>query len=832
MFSNCRRCLGRWPEYTTANAREPNNEALSFLHPRFFQSTINGRVNVNRFSTWTYGRDISSRSTKRLQSAPHIQKRFNSAPGSATSSTATADAPQFRPSPRRLRVKRRDYTLHDICWGWRPDEFTIPPHFDNQGTVGFDRWLEEKFNENKEDYSPTSSKRGGSLASDGQAHDASKLEDRKRNKIEFSDDWISRGGRILHGRFARHGPGLIKRTTEHMIEFLKTPSTSMPTEGNHKVLHLPYEKVANLFGSSLGSGSTICLRLGSGCYVQFHSPDAELPGKKEDCVVTLHGSDYSIALAEAEILYSMDSLVEQTASTPSSSSDPDSVAAETGKGKEHRLPVFKAARRLTHHAFLDPPPVWTHRSFADYLHRLTKLCTSPQNHFLVSPIHKVHPKTVCDIIYDLCANENQRDYLSSEAVDTAITFLAQNDCHKHISQLLPMFEGLITTATMDVLFYQAARTQNLFRLNEYSEMMGHLKLKPSGLEWLYIVAALETSPFRLTLLAELNNRGLIKDSRSFRWAVSVSLAAGFRKHINDGKSFLSYIQTLDDVLGQDWISNRAINTMLFEASYMKRLDIILDILVYCEREQIQLRSASLNKALIYFVHTKSLQKGIRFYLDFVATFGVQRNSTTMRLLWHLGIRKRSYNVCRVVWMYACLEGRVSKEMREMMEESLSFMMNPKPKDTYRAPQRIFLQNFGKVAAGALPPADKVTSLRSVDRFYEPPSEAFSHLFTYLTGGRPREQQLKLAKRIVEEDMDACKYSYEVPPFDEMIQQAAKVDLLWGPPTELWPRKVRLDAMHVDVRRVTSADTFKVLKRSLKPNTQPAEASTTETSGQS
>ncbi|KAK2809437.1 hypothetical protein FQN49_008621, partial [Arthroderma sp. PD_2] len=464
------------------------------------------------------------------------------------------------------------------------------------------------------------------------------------------------------------------------------------------------------------------------------------------------------------------------------------------------------------------PETWTVKTFADYIEDLVRTPVSRLVHGrLKNALQISHKDVVGDMIRRLLLDPENRKYFSSRSISLSVSFFTRDHCRSSLQSLLPAFEGLLTSRTANAVIRAAIFRRDFVVLRWCLSAMKREGVSPGSWAWVSVLSAITPHSLRFDVLVRAKESGVFGDRHVFQIAVSTAIQPAFGRWLKNGGSVASFMKTMDQKLGSDWLSVASINRLLLEGSLRSEPGVISDILLFCQQNAFKLETTSLNNALFYFLHQPDTasKSFIDFYLKFAETFRVKGDDRTMDILWHLAWGARAYNICRVLWRYACLDGWVKQKMQASIYASLHREM----KGTSALPEReIWMQNVGKVAAGVIPfnswntgDRENLTKLVHGDHI--------SYSGDDIT--EPLLRRKALAKELVESDMTARDRGYVyTEPLVDVLARAYILDEEWGfchekPVDWLWKNSVKFYSI-----KSTPSSQHKSRESSLKPSVKP------------
>lgn len=545
-------------------------------------------------------------------------------------------------------------------------------------------------------------------------------------------------------------------------------STALLQAPKGKTIYVPEAGLVRLFGTELEL--TAGFTVGSGC--DMHVRSKKLVDDKGRRQVVLIGSEVAVKLAEKEIeeAVALDRLNTRQASFTSSN---NGIVRAVWSNIRHRN--FVPQNKWHHRRPVDVPrpSVWTQKSLADYIEDLVH-CGMPESQLRQYYSGYTEFFTlIADMVLEVLNDPAMQKLITSRIVHTVVPFFVQHQSISELNKLIPLFDGFMTTRTFNSLMKAASKRRDLFLFRIYINIMRNYGLKPNGFEVVQFLKCIVSNKIRSYMLLHLQQQGFLDEPHVKKAAVSASLQDSFLFHMTTGQSVSSYIRALNDVF-DDWVSTDSLNNMVLEATYAKNPEAIAEIVDYCKQNDLDLDSRTLVYGLMYFAESKRFVAGIKFFLHMVRVHNVRRKPRATQLLFLLAWRRRAYNVCRLVWRYACLEGCATKAMQKWVYTSI--LRNTPSEPTSNT--EFWSERAGKVITGV-----ETDLLEDHNVPYEPVYLHENRLDPELLSRNDREvgrrQQLLLAKRKVAKDLQACENFEPLVPFESLIERAMELDDEWG-----------------------------------------------------
>ncbi|KAI9813224.1 MAG: hypothetical protein M1827_004166 [Pycnora praestabilis] len=548
-----------------------------------------------------------------------------------------------------------------------------------------------------------------------------------------------------------------------------------------KRILVPEGLVSNLVGDV--SGETIWhVKIRSGCQIHILERDISLIDKR---ALDLCGSASSIEMAEEIIAGIM------------SSEDPSTVAdglntvpfRHSNKGERNASPSISAIRAVwARRTEVKPqlradkiprPEIWTVKGFADYVDDLCGSHVSRLRHRQLYPAGETHVRLIRRIIRKLFLETYYEDFVSIRAFNAALTFLYKHMMVPTARMLFVKMESLkleMVPETFNIMLRGAAGSKDLVNFTFVLRLMIKRGFRPNGGTWAALLMALESKEVQWHILEHMEAMNLLHDRGTMKDIVALIIPGNFLIHLGAGKDVQAYISGLDTRFGRAWLSVSAANSMLSalgQRGFLTQALVLLDVM--CSRDILP-NVVSLNALLTLCLDDK--MEGMAFQLVqwFDDQHGIEPDEDTYDILFKLAWRSRSYNVCRTVWWYACLDGAASFKMQKTVKKSLQGYSST----LVVTEVTMWKITAGKVIAGIELSKSNCSSSDAAISLLQPDSQVgMSH-------GIDWAQMRHSGKEIIRNDLAAAQRYKSLRPFPYMLGEALALDRRWT--TEnMWSR---------------------------------------------
>ncbi|KAJ6093164.1 hypothetical protein N7486_008453 [Penicillium sp. IBT 16267x] len=634
----------------------------------------------------------------------------------------------------------------------------------------------------------------------------SKLSVRDRRKLRYGDYVRRTRGQGMFGG-SMDGWNDMKVLLE---EVQNDPRTEPKRSTRSKELQIPEETVALLAGvmDTSMKENIWYVHVRNGCKVQILHP-REGDGANRKAILT--GSEHVMELVEARI---------RSAQTAQESGDPLAdiikppvpifVEREVLSRRNVPAPMIRGVWSFHHHAEkpLTLNDVLALRSsltsvkdFAEHVEDLTSASGPPTLGALKSRNIKwaPHANQISRHLLDLFRHDSYHQIISTAALNRALEFLC---AHEQLSAARIVFlkaEHVATIDTYNVLLRSAARRHDTWAFRKFLNLMPRANIRPNPDTWLALLSALITSNAKASLITHMVQNGFMTDVKVIRTALQLTIQDSLLVHLESGQNVESFIALMDKTHGAGWFSSSLLGQMFSVAARCKDFTAVDALLKICAEQNFDIDSSILNQIL------PMCRANILTALHYTYQCAKFPSFRFMPQIWErlffIAFKSQYYNICRVLWRYACMDGSVTSDMKKTVLSSLTRNVSFK-KGTDQMSE-IWRLDAGKIIVGMDVHFEDYRVRYSVLK--KLPSEFHDMPLTFLSSGykphgEERLNQLLLAKYLVDRDIRYGATTYTpINSVSIMLQAAIVIDHEWKdvPRPLTWRMQ---NAIHVPIRR--------------------------------
>lgn len=831
MFSSGRPCLRRRLSVVLDNVAAGSDEPLLFLYPRWAASALQGHQ-IASLTTTTASANKSRTPNRSLPSVtpsctPSISlrrqsSRWFSADAATSNDTgkdgdgSSAKVPlagsgTIDASKKHIGNARVEPSSHI------QEEPTIEPKRPVSLFADIEiatpvrgpiTWKNRRRNRNRPSSRPLAPTRDLNTQ---KTNSIARLSVRDRKKLRYGA-YIQKHSKNSE-KLSYHSVGgweTMKDILEHQAQ---DPRVTTRRSTKHKELQVPEETIGMIAGmtDTAMAENIFYINVRNGCRVQIlHPRDGDGLHRK----VILSGSERVMELVEDRIKRVQaqqevgDPLVEIAKPL-----FPVLSSMETMRRNKLPVPMIRGVwvesklDRMSYQELLDlGPSINTVKEFAERIQDLIRACELPAGERTGSGARPAQRDQIVQRIMKLFRQDSNREYFSSAALNQALAFLCDQELLKTARAVFLRAEHVATADTYNIFLRTAARRQDLKTFRRFLISMDRAHIRPTPETWLVLLGAVVTPKAKASLIAHLVQKGYMAESRVTRVALQLTIQDSLLVHLENGQSMESFLDLMVKTPEANWFGPSILSQMFSVIARRGDFNAANILLKFCLTNQLPLGSDPLTSLLT--MCRKDSFSAVDYLLPLLRQSKFRLSRENMDFFFRIAFKSEKYNICRVLWRYACMYGLVTHRMKEIVLSSLHRNVS------YHHYANDFRQGWqlyaGKVivglelhfARGPVWPKD-ITQLMP-SKFRGKPLDFLSSGFK--AQGTERDLQQRVAWMLIHRDLGLLGKSRYAPgqSLSVMLESAAVLDADWG----RQPRSLDwfLDnAIHVPIRRLPSKD---------------------------
>lgn len=388
----------------------------------------------------------------------------------------------------------------------------------------------------------------------------------------------------------------------------------------------------------------------------------------------------------------------------------------------------------------------------------------------------MHGKRIKTALQRLFASEIHYHYLSSAALHMALEWLCQHEENALAQAICARHRHITTAETYNMLLKFAVKRQDLREFHSLLAQMGRHDINPNPQTWIILLSALVKPKEKAELIARMVQHNYLSDKAIIRDALHQTIQDSLLVHLDAGNDIDSFFELMARTYGADEAS-AALTGQIFEAlARLRDHDSIDRLMQICVEKNLVIDGNALSSLMI--INRSRIHKAIQYFLRFQGDPALpsptSKNRETLFLQAYMA---RCYNVCRVLWRYACLRGEVTYKMKQTVLTSLCRNESKRANSELRT---LWDLDAGKVMVGIDFHHETYHMPESILK--ELPPECRDNPLSFLNGwkgqGDGREIQLRLTNAIIHHDMGLASTYKPKHPLQIMLEAAYRIDQEW------------------------------------------------------
>ncbi|KAJ5723294.1 hypothetical protein N7488_001329 [Penicillium malachiteum] len=474
-----------------------------------------------------------------------------------------------------------------------------------------------------------------------------------------------------------------------------------------------------------------------GCKVQVLNAAEAVGGDRK---VILTGSDHTMDLVEAQIRRTQ-ALQEKGDPLVDMENPPVTIVSSLQSGGPKMRGYWDFAMQTKLHKVLSLKEVRlphsslrTVREFTEYVEDLTNasLATRRPGRISVTRNPKTDGDEITRRLTRLFQDESLRPFLSTAATNRALEFLCDHNQVKGARIVFSHANHVATTDSYNIFLRFAARHRDVRHFRRFLLLMSQGKIRPNAKTWLALLEALITPSEKAAVVTRMVQNGHMTNFAVIRSALALTIQDSLYVHLERGQSVESFIALMKQTHGADWFTPSLLGQMFSVTARLKNFAATDELLEICAREALDVDCTAFVQVLPMCRSTP--RDALRYLFMFSKFRSFRMLPQAWERLFLIAFKNRYYNMCRVLWRYACMNQSVSLKMRQtVLTSMLSTIPEDSPADTNH-----FRVYAGKIITGVGQPLEE----NHVKEFIlnNIPSEFHDNPITYLLAARTQSKK--------------------------------------------------------------------------------------------
>ncbi|KAJ5103988.1 hypothetical protein N7532_004517 [Penicillium argentinense] len=425
----------------------------------------------------------------------------------------------------------------------------------------------------------------------------------------------------------------------------------------------------------------------------------------------------------------------------------------------------------------------TVRELAEYIDDLTH-ARAPHLFEKVANNYRIlhhHEQIAKELLY-LFRQDYVQKLCSSAALNQALTFLCEHEFLRIARVVFSRAEHVATAETYNIFLRYAGRRQDIIMFRKLLVSMSRAQIRPNPETWIALLSAMVTPSAKASLMTHMVHKGLLKETSILRTSLQLTIHDSLWIHLENGQSMESFIALMYDTHGANWFSISLLSQMFAVTCRQRNFAATDALLKICFESQLPVGSETLSAVL--GMCRRNISAALRYTIELLRIPGFRLSEEEFDLLFRIAYKAQRYNICRVLWRYACVYECVSYRMKLIVTSSLC--RHTVRMGITREETRNWHVNAGKFIAGL----EQHLPVKSPNTWYPKyvidglPSEFRNNALGYLLSsgfktGAERTFQLRVASAVAQRDRLSGAYRYHAMfPLSVMLEAAEIIDNDW------------------------------------------------------
>lgn len=555
-----------------------------------------------------------------------------------------------------------------------------------------------------------------------------------------------------------------------LLDRLERETPVLSKSMKHRVIHVPEETIVLLSGMVGLQENIWYIFIHNGCRIRVLDA-AESEGYFRKAI--LSGTQRAIELVEEVIEQIRD---RQARNDPSvdMKKPPVPIIPSVVALQLRSLPVPKIRGVWGEPTALGPlsapdgppsPEELNVRRFTEYIEKLVNSPPSGRTrHERVS-----YKQRIKDRIEGVFSKEANQRFVSTNALNMALSFLCQHEFLRSARMILSKSEAVASACTYNILLQSVAKRQDLWMFRHILSSMPRFHVRPNGKTWAAFIQCLVPSNAKEAVMQHMMDNGHLN-----KHALWPNISNMMSQHLNSGRDIPSFLRSMQTKFNTG-LSTLSLNLMLEEAVARKDFDALTQIVECFKDHRLSVNCRTFNQVFRFF--NADARKALLFLFRYLRLIRYPFDGSNFEKLFLAAFKNRSLNLCRVLWRYSCMEGLTSWRMRQCVKTSLKWNMSrPTANATYNA----WMRSAGKVIVGLEYYQPGIEPCSRIRRMVPP--EFRDDPITYLIEPPPdtktRHLQQNLADSLVHREVQLRHHLQPAEPLEIMLDAALVLDAEW------------------------------------------------------
>ena len=322
---------------------------------------------------------------------------------------------------------------------------------------------------------------------------------------------------------------------------------------------------------------------------------------------------------------------------------------------------------------LPKPSKWSIISFAEYVDQLTSMRIPNHRHHIMYKKGEEHVKTVSKTLREVFTDPNSKSSLSRAAFKKALEYFVKTSNIADARATFVLMDIMaieMDPETFNILLRGAAKNEDLHNYHFILHLMLRRGITPNGGTWVAFLMANQDFRIKRYIMAELEAKGLLSHPAVLRRVCQELVIREVNNSLDNGQGQGDFLDHMDSRYGKDWLTVDNGNRVLHALGARNLISRCWRFLQAMDARFTKIDHVSINTILNHCKQQENLVGAIEILRLLPSLMAYEPDSLTYHVLFEMGWRRRSYNLLRVVWKYACLKSATTARMRMLVAQSL------------------------------------------------------------------------------------------------------------------------------------------------------------------
>jgi pentatricopeptide repeat protein len=336
-------------------------------------------------------------------------------------------------------------------------------------------------------------------------------------------------------------------------------------------------------------------------------------------------------------------------------------------GKDRRAQIVRADK-------IPRPAEWTQRSFLDYVTDLTSVeMPFHMRQVLYKDDGESHTLTVMRILQSIFKDPDCRSSISRKAFNTAMAYLVKVNRIRVLRRFFVRMEMMDIppeVETFNIMLRGTAKAEDLHNFHFIFHLMRRRGIAPNAKTWIAFMMAIPDFRIKLYILAAMKEKGLMRQVSTVKAVCDQLVSQEISTSLDKSQSQEQFLLHMDALYGSDWLTLSSANQILHALGARGLVSRSWDFLAVMTSRFVEPNHVSISTILNHCRHSLNVAGAVEIMKNLPPSSRLIQHESIYDQLFSLAWRSRSYNLARVVWKYACLNGLTTWRMRKLVRSSL------------------------------------------------------------------------------------------------------------------------------------------------------------------